>query len=111
MHLQTPTLPLKTARLELRSFSPGDFAAYAAYRSLPEVYRYLYAATPAASDLEPRFSKILSAAFQDDGDVFRLAVVRHDDNMVLGDVSLKLASRSALQAELGYVFNPAFSGK
>ncbi|MEZ2127944.1 MULTISPECIES: GNAT family N-acetyltransferase [unclassified Sinorhizobium] len=111
MHLCKLDLPLKTRRLALRSFSAGDFEPYAAYHSLPEVYRYLYAATPDAADLERRFSKILKAPFQGDGDVFRLAVIRRDDDAILGEVLLRVASKSALQAEVGYVFNPAFSGK
>lgn len=111
MNLDIPGLPLSTDRLVLRYFAAGDFHAYAAYHSLPEVYRYLYAAAPEGMDLEQQFSNILTAPFEKDGDVFRLAVVHRADNALVGEVLLKLASRSALQAEVGYIFNPAFAGR
>lgn len=41
----------------------------------------------------------------------RLAVARRTDNALLGEVLLKLASVSALQAEVGYIFNPDFNGQ
>lgn len=110
MQFQRPDLPLATDRLILREFVSGDFSYYAAYHSLPEVYRYLYAAPPMGVALQEQFSKLLDAPFDHDGDTYRLAVERKDDHALMGEVLLKLASVDALQGEVGYIFNPAFAG-
>ncbi|MDU0341217.1 GNAT family N-acetyltransferase [Bosea rubneri] len=104
-------LPLTTERLALRPFVPGDFSAYAAYHSSQEVYRYLYAAPPEGEEMERQFAKALMPRFESDGDVFRFAVTRRADGALLGETLLKLANRSALQGEVGYIFNPDFAGK
>ncbi|MGF9562250.1 GNAT family protein [Neorhizobium sp. JUb45] len=107
------TLPasITTQRLILRKFSPDDFASYAAYRSREDVYRYLYATPSVGSALEEKFARLLDAPFENDGDDFRLAVTRAEDGALIGDVMLKLASKAALQAEVGYVFHPDYAGK
>lgn len=104
-------LPLATDRLRLRPFTADDFPAYAAYHTLASVYRYLYMAPPAGSAVERQFAEVLAAPFESDGDVFRLAVLRKEDDALLGDVFLKIADKAALQGEVGYTFNPDFSGK
>ncbi|WP_422365288.1 GNAT family N-acetyltransferase [Pelagibius sp.] len=111
MNPENLNLPILTERLKLRHFVPSDFSDYSAYHSLPAVYRYLYEAPPEGRAMEEKFSKVLSAAFEDDGDIFRLAVVRKDDDLLVGEVLLKLASKAALQGEVGYIFNPDFAGK
>ena len=111
MNIQSLQFPLATGRLTLRPFVAEDFTAYAAYHTLPEVYRYLYAAPPAGVDLQKQFDEVLSAPFDTDGDAFRLAVVSTAEHAVIGETILKLASKAALQGEVGYIFNPAFAGK
>ncbi|GGA92067.1 acetyltransferase [Brucella endophytica] len=110
MQLQGSSVALSTDRLVLRSFVESDFPGYAAYHSLQDVYRYLYKAPPTGDALVEKFLKILSASFTQDGDIYRLAAVRKDDEALLGEVLLKLASKDALQGEVGYVFNPTFAG-
>ena len=39
--MTSPTLPIETSRLRLRTFAPADLDALAAYYSLPELQRYL----------------------------------------------------------------------
>lgn len=100
-----------TDRLILRKFVVEDFPGYAAYRSREDVYRYLYAAPLTGCALEEKFASLLGAPFENDNDDFRLAVIRREDGVLVGDVMLKLASKPALQAEVGYVFNPHYGGK
>jgi RimJ/RimL family protein N-acetyltransferase len=100
-----------TERLILRGFRPEDFEAYSAYRSLPDIYRFLYRDPPSAEALRERFDASLNSCLSDDGSSLRWAVIRREDGALLGDVSLKLASKAALQAEIGYTFNPAYAGK
>ncbi|WP_246679475.1 GNAT family N-acetyltransferase [Mesorhizobium sp. B2-3-5] len=111
MDMPELSLPLTTERLLLRPFAEGDFESYAAYHSLPELYRYLYSAVPTRKALEEKFKGMLEAPFKNDGDVFRLAVVTREDETLAGQVTLKLASKAARQGEVGYIFNPAFAGK
>ncbi|WLS02255.1 GNAT family protein [Shinella oryzae] len=100
----------RTDRLILRRFVQTDFPAFGAYHARPEVYRYLYADPPQGEALEQTFADVLEAPFEQDGDVFRLAVVRRGDEALLGEVLLSLASREALQGEVGYIFNPDHAG-
>ncbi|WP_029075701.1 GNAT family N-acetyltransferase [Kaistia adipata] len=111
MTQDTLPLPLTTERLILRPFVAADFDAYAAYHSLPEVYRYLYAAVPVGEALRRQFEDGLAAPFEADGDAFRLAVVRMDTATVIGETYLKMASQAALQGEIGYLFHPHAAGK
>ena len=99
-----------TERLILRGFVPEDFEAYSAYRSLPVVYRFLYSDPPSALAMRERFDAGLNTRLSEDGDILRCAVVRREDDALLGQVSLKLTGKAALQAELGYIFNPAYAG-
>ncbi|EJK87576.1 GNAT family N-acetyltransferase [Agrobacterium rhizogenes] len=100
-----------TERLILRGFMPEDFEAYSAYRSQPSIYRFLYRDPPSAEALRERFDASLNSCLSEDGSSLRWAVLRREDGALLGDVSLKLTSKAALQAEVGYIFNPAYAGK
>ncbi|TWB08145.1 RimJ/RimL family protein N-acetyltransferase [Rhizobium sp. ERR 1071] len=100
-----------TDRLILRRFVPEDFVAYSAYRSLPEIYRFLYRDPPSPEVLRERFDIRLNSPFSEDGDTLLCAVIRREDGALVGDVSLTFASKAALQAELGYTSNPAYARK
>lgn len=111
MAFETDGLVAYTERLVLRGFIPDDFAAFSAYRSQPEIYRYLYSDPPSADQIRERFDASLNARFSENGDILRFAVVRRQDDVLLGQVSLKLTSSYARQAEVGYIFDPAHAGK
>lgn len=104
-------LPLETNRLILRAFGEADFPSYAAYHSRRDVYRFLYAQAPGGEALREQFSAVLAAPFAEDGDALRLAVTLADDGALIGEVLLKIASKAAAQAEVGYIFNPEFAGR
>ncbi|MFN3525221.1 MAG: GNAT family N-acetyltransferase [Paracoccus sp. (in: a-proteobacteria)] len=109
MNIHTPT-PIFSDRLELRAFKPSDRSAYDAYHSRPEVYRFLYTPVPDDAALAAQFAEALSSRFEEDGDTQRLAVIRREDSALLGEVLLKVASKAALQGEIGYIFNPDYAG-
>lgn len=111
MKLEAIPTKVETDRLVLRPFAPSDRDAYSAYHSRPEVYRYLYTATPAGRALDEQFDAVLAAPFEREGDILRRAVARKEDGAVLGEVLFKLASLDALQGEVGYIFNPDFAGR
>ena len=111
MNLASLPLPLQTERLALRALRPADFPAYAAYHGRPEVYRFLYMPAPTGQALQDQFAAVLAQPFAQDGDTLRLAVTRRADGALVGEVLLKIASRAALQAEVGYIFHPDFAGQ
>ena len=111
MTLGPASPPFETERLRLRPFCAEDWPFYADCHSRGEVYRYLYAAAPTGPALEEKFGRVLQPRFEQDGDVFRLAVIRKADDAAMGEVLLKLASRDALQGEIGYIFHPDFGGQ
>lgn len=105
------TLPVTTARLQLRRFTEADYAAYQAYHCLPEVYRYLYSHVPDEAALRFQFARAMGSRFSAEGDTFWCAVARQSDGAVMGEVLLTLSSSHAAQAEVGYIFNPAYAGQ
>ncbi len=100
-----------TDRLILRRFMPEDFAAYSAYRSLPEIYRFLYRDPPSPEAMRERFDARLDSPFREDGDTLLCTAVRREDDALVGDVSLTFANKAARQAEVGYIFSPVHAGK
>jgi RimJ/RimL family protein N-acetyltransferase len=105
------SLPIRTDRLILRKFGSGDYLSYAAYHSRPDVYRFLYCDPPAGELMRQNFERVVEPRFAEDGDAFHLAVERRNDGAVIGETLFKLASKTALQLEVGYIFNPAFGGQ
>lgn len=103
--------PIRSDRLELRAFEPSDRPAYDAYHSRPDVYRFLYTPLPKGKALDEQFAAALAPRFEEDGDTLRMAVTRRQDGALLGEVLLKLASKAALQGEIGYIFNPDYAGR
>lgn len=111
MNLASLPLPLQTERLALRALRAADFPAYAAYHGRADVYRFLYMPAPTGQALQDQFAAVLAQPFAQDGDTLRLAVTRRADDALVGEVLLKIASRAALQAEVGYIFHPDFAGQ
>ena len=107
--MTTPHWPLITERLELRPVTPGDADAFLAWRSLPEVARYMFQ-PPWTPELAAR--KLIDwsgAPFTMPGDVLVLAVTRRASQDVIGEVLLKWAPGTG-QTEVGYGFRPEVAG-
>ncbi|MDX8036543.1 GNAT family N-acetyltransferase [Lentzea sp. BCCO 10_0856] len=105
-----PDYPLKTDRLLLRPFEPGDFDDLHAYRSNPEVCRYLYGEAATPEESAERLERSLAMdELTEEGQWLVLAVVLDDE--VIGDVVLKWVSEQHRQGEVGYTLNPAHQGK
>lgn len=102
-------LPVETERLSLRYFDKSDLDGVMAYHTLPEVQRYL--------DWKARDKGECKAALEGlcaqrrlnrPGDTLSLAVERHADRVLLGQVSLRWTDATAAQAEVRFVFNPLY---
>ena len=98
-------------RLTLRPFNLDDYDDLYAYRSRPDVARFLH--------WEPRDHAQVRQALEhqcrettldDEGDWLTFAVVWREEGKVVGEVGLKLLSRAHRQGETGFVFNPDYQG-
>lgn len=100
---------LRTERLVLRTFRFGDEADVLAYRSRPEVCRYI-PADPLNEKTAPDFiaDRIKAVRMEADGD--RMVFAVELDGLVIGDVLVRTAQITDGQAEIGWVFNPDFQG-
>lgn len=101
---------LRTERLVLRPFRFGDEADVLAYRSRPEVCRYI-PADPLTEASAPDFiaDRIKAVRIEADGD--RMVFAVELDGLVIGDVLVRTAALADRQAEIGWVLNPDFHGR
>jgi aminoglycoside 6'-N-acetyltransferase len=107
------TLPIATPRLTLRSFRPGDEGDVFAYRSVPEVVRYIPGDPKTPEQVADLVAERATAGRLDETSPFlTLAVER--DGRVIGDVLVHLdglGGRDGRQAEIGWVFAPDVAGQ
>ncbi|MFS3128951.1 GNAT family N-acetyltransferase [Nocardioides sp. Bht2] len=104
------SLPIQTERLVLRRYRPDDAEAVWAYRSDPEVVRYVphgpwtreEAVTKVADWAENRWQLT-----RDNG----LALAVEFEGQVVGDLVLMAADETLQRLEIGWCFNPAFHGR
>lgn len=109
----TPDYPIRTDRLDLRPFQPGDLAALHAYLSRPDVARYLYseASVEEEGTRGSLAKKQERTALRRAGDVLNLAVVVRETGQLVGDVLLFWTNAQHRQGEIGYVFHPDHGGR
>lgn len=107
-----PDYPILTPRLVLRPFNRADVDAVFAYRSLPEVAKYLFdhpmSFNECADAVRARAGQI---AFGSEGDKILLAAEEQATGRVIGEVSLIWRSVADLQAEVGYILHPEVWGR
>lgn len=107
-----PDYPLETARLLLRPFTRGDLDAVHAYRSRTDVSRFLLDGPMSREACaEAIQSRVGMTRWTAAGDRLFLAVERREDAVMMGEVVLILRDLPARQAEVGYIFHPAYGGQ
>jgi RimJ/RimL family protein N-acetyltransferase len=113
VHLPTsPAVPVRTARLVLRPFRPGDLDALLTFHSDPESVRFVpFPPRDRAGTADVLARKARSTVLSQDGDLLELAVTRRGDDTVVGDVLLALRSAEHGTLEVGYLFSPAVAGQ
>jgi aminoglycoside 6'-N-acetyltransferase len=106
------TEPLQTERLVLRLFRLGDVDDVHAYRTLPEVMRYLYGEPGTREEIEDVVvARSSMTRLRRDGDRIALAVERRSDRRVIGEVTLCLRSADHRQGEIGFILHPEAQGQ
>jgi RimJ/RimL family protein N-acetyltransferase len=107
-----PVYPVRSARLLLRPLSAADVEALLAYRSLPEVCRYVPFGPMGHADVMARLSGQWSChALAQEGDALVLGAELAGTGQLIGDVMLRWVSAEHRCGEIGYVFSPAFAGR
>jgi RimJ/RimL family protein N-acetyltransferase len=107
-----PSYPIETPRLLLRPLELSDADALLAYRSLPEVCRYVPFEPMTREDITTRISGTWSnQTLDDEGQSLMLGVVRRDTDEVIGDAILFWRSKEHRGGEIGYVFSVEAGGQ
>lgn len=107
-----PIYPLRSPRLALRPVSEQDVEALVAYRSLPQVCRYVPFEPMDATAVRDRVHGMWARqALETEGEALTLGVELSASSELIGDVILMWHSAEHRGGEIGYVFNPAFSGQ
>jgi RimJ/RimL family protein N-acetyltransferase len=106
-----PALPLRTERLLLRLLTPDDRAALLAYRSLPDVCRFLPFSPMDEAEVDRRLEvQWRQTRLADAGSALTLGVEVAATGQLAGDVVLFVHSRSGESAEVGWVLSPEHTG-
>jgi RimJ/RimL family protein N-acetyltransferase len=101
--------PIRTQRLLLRPYRPGDTDAVYAYHRLPETARYLENEPMSRAEAKALVTRrVGSSTLGGVGEVLNLVVELARTRTLVGDCVLFW--RSVGQAEVGYVLHPAHHG-
>lgn len=107
-----PTYPVTTPRLRLRPLGPDDTDALLAYRSLPEVCRYVpfepMDRAGVTANLAGRWAR---HEITTDGAGILLGAELTETGRVVGDVNLWFQSAEHRSGEIGWMLDPAHSGR
>ena len=107
-----PGYPVRTPRLLLRPWAPGDVDALHAYHRLPEVHRYLYSRARSRAEIEALVAERAgSASLTEVGEELHLVAVLADTGELVGDCVFFWRSQEHQKGEIGYIFNPAYHGR
>lgn len=107
-----PRYPVRTERLLLRPLTLADTDALLAYRSLPDVCRYVPFEPMGRADITSRISGLWARTeLTDEGQSLTLGAEVTATGELAGDVILFWHSREHAGGEIGYVFNPVLAGR
>lgn len=105
-----PDLPVRTQRLLLREFHVDDLVPLLSFHGDADAVRYVpYPPRDRPTMRSVLERKMTNTSLARDGDLLELAVVRVQDQALIGDVLLALRSIEHQTVEVGYIFSPARS--
>lgn len=102
-------LPIRTGRLLLRALTDDDVPALLAYRSLPEVCRYLPFEPMDEAEVRRRLAEQWSILELRPGGAVTLGI--ECDGALAGDVIVFGGDRATQTAEIGWVLSPDSRGR
>ncbi|MFI6172179.1 GNAT family N-acetyltransferase [Nocardia sp. NPDC051052] len=106
-----PDLPITTERLLLRPATPADIDAMFAYKSQPDVCRYLPYEPMSREQVAERIAGVWSRTeLTEVGQGLNLCVEEKATGRLLGDVVLFWRDAENRTGEIGYVFSPDVAG-
>lgn len=106
-----PVYPVCTARLRLRPLIMAHIDALVAYRSQPDLFRYVPHEPMTRQLIEERITGPWANSELTDEDQFlMLGIEVAATGELAGDVMLFFRSREHASGEIGYALNPAFTG-
>jgi ribosomal-protein-alanine N-acetyltransferase len=103
------TLPLTTARLNLREFTAADFDAVLAYSKDPKVTRYLFFGPRDEDSTREYLEELLASQREQPRIRFELAVEEKAGGRLIGACDLSLIERNVM--DLGYMLEAAAWGR
>ena len=107
-----PRYPVTTPRLLIRPLTPADADGLLAYRSIPDVCRYVPFEPQTREELLERITtRWTRTELTAEGQVIILGVQVRDTGALAGDVMLAWQSQEQSCGEIGAVFNPDVSGQ
>lgn len=107
-----PTYPLRTERLDLRPYRPGDLDDLRETHAVEEVMRYLYSDVLSEDELRETLAKKVSrTAVRSEGDGLNPVAVLRETGEVVGDATLVWLSETHRTGEVGFVLKPVFQGR
>ncbi|GAA3236366.1 GNAT family N-acetyltransferase [Dactylosporangium siamense] len=107
-----PIYPVRTPRLLLRPLGLDDVDALLAYRSRPDVCRYVPFNPLSREAVIDRLAGPWAAtALTDEGQSLTLGIEVAETGKLVGEVMVFWRSREHCSGELGYAVNPDFAGR
>lgn len=105
------TLPIRTARLTIRKYTPADYDDLLKMQSDPEVVRYLLYDVKSPAEVRDSLRlRIEAPPLDTDGQAATWAVVLTETGEHLGDVTFFMVSTVHRTGEIGFVFRPEAQG-
>jgi len=102
---------LKTERLVLREFVPGDWRAVHAYQSDPRYQRYYPRRDRSEADTRAFVQRQVDRQSESPRYKFQMAIMLPHNDTLVGNCGVRLDEPGALVGDLGYELNPAHWGQ
>src|SRR4051794_14314198 len=107
-----PDFPVRTERLAIRPLTLDDVDSLHAYRSIPDVCRYVPFEPMSVDEISERIGRQWARReLTDEGQAFILGVEVVETGSIVGDVMLAWSSREHATAEVGWVIHPDHEGR
>jgi RimJ/RimL family protein N-acetyltransferase len=102
--------PVTTERLAIRSLTVDDLSRHHTIFSNPDTVRYLYEEPLTLQGAEEHLARRCKVDLPQDGEWLNLGVEVAGEGVLIGELGVAMLSEANRHCEIGYVFDPTFSG-